>query len=107
MLWRNRMWLHFMSYKFGRLLLPWLLLALAISSFGLPDPWRVAVLAAQVLFYAVAALDRWIPQSSVLKRLTSPARTFVVMMAAVVCGLSVFFVPARSLWKVTYASPRR
>jgi cellulose synthase/poly-beta-1,6-N-acetylglucosamine synthase-like glycosyltransferase len=107
LLWRNRMWLHFMSYKFGRLLLPWLLLALAISSFGLPDPWRVAVLAAQVLFYAVAALDRWIPQSSVLKRLTSPARTFVVMMAAVVCGLSVFFVPARSLWKVTYASPRR
>ena len=28
----NRMWLHFMSYKFGRLLLPWCLIALAVAS---------------------------------------------------------------------------
>ena len=32
----NRMWLHFASYKFGRLLLPWLLIVLAAASFGLP-----------------------------------------------------------------------
>ena len=100
---RNRMWLHFVSYKLGRLLLPWLLLALAISSFGLPAPWRVSAIAAQAAFYLCAAADHWVPPASAWKRVSSPARTFVVMMAAAVAGLSVFFVPARSLWKVTSA----
>lgn len=101
----NRMWLHFVSYKFGRLLLPWLLLLVAIASFGLPDPWRIPVIALEAAFYLLAGCDRWIPQGWPLKRLTSPAHTFVLMMAAAVGGLSVFFRPARSLWKVTSAPP--
>ena len=40
---RNRMWLHFASYKVARLLMPWLLILIAASSFGLPEPWRLAV----------------------------------------------------------------
>jgi cellulose synthase/poly-beta-1,6-N-acetylglucosamine synthase-like glycosyltransferase len=104
---RNRMWLHFVSYKFGRLLLPWLLLAVGVSSFWLPDPLRIVVIASQAALYLVAALDGSIPQKSFLKRISSPARTFVVMMVAVVWALKVFFVPARSLWKVTYASNQR
>jgi cellulose synthase/poly-beta-1,6-N-acetylglucosamine synthase-like glycosyltransferase len=102
---RNRQWFHFVSYKFGRLMLPWLLITLAISSFTLPGPLLVAAVLAQAAVYLSAALDGWIPQKFPLKRISSPARTFVVMMAATVAGLSVFFVPARSLWKVTSASP--
>jgi cellulose synthase/poly-beta-1,6-N-acetylglucosamine synthase-like glycosyltransferase len=101
----NRMWLHFMSYKFGRLLLPWLLLILAASSFGLPPPWRAAAVAGQALFYGLALADAWILKPRLLKRLSSSARTFLVMMIATLGGLSVFFIPPRKLWKVTSAGP--
>lgn len=101
----NRMWVHFMSYKFGRLLLPWLLLVLAAASFGLPAPWRGIVLAGQTVFYGLALADTWIFKPRLLKRLSSSAHTFVVMMAATLGGLSVFFIPPRTLWKVTSAGP--
>ena len=101
----NRMWVHFMSYKFGRLLLPWLLAGFAVSSFWLPEPWRTLILGAQAICYFLALADPWIPEWFPLKRLSSLARTFVVMMAAAVRGLAVFFVEPRSLWKVTSASP--
>ena len=39
---RDRMWLHFVSHKVGRLLLPWLALAALGSAFWLPSPWREA-----------------------------------------------------------------
>ena len=100
----NRMWFHFVSYKAGRLLLPWCLIGAGASSFFLPDSLRAAALAAQGLFYALAAVDGMLPASFPLKKLSSPARTFVTMMIAALRGLSVFFVPARSLWKVTSAS---
>jgi biofilm PGA synthesis N-glycosyltransferase PgaC len=101
----NRMWLHFMSYKFGRLLLPWLLLILAAASFGLPAPWRAIVLAAQAAFYGLALADAWISNPRLLKRLSSSAHTFLMMMIATLGGLSVFFIPPRRLWKVTSAGP--
>jgi cellulose synthase/poly-beta-1,6-N-acetylglucosamine synthase-like glycosyltransferase len=101
----NRMWFHFVSYKFGRLLLPWLLLILAAASFGLPAPWRGAVLAGQALFYGLAVADAWILKPRLLKRLSSSAHTFLVMMIATLGGLSVFFIPPRTLWKVTSAGP--
>ncbi len=101
----NRMWVHFMSYKFGRLLLPWLLLVLAVASFGLPAPWRGIMLAGQAVFYGLALADTWIFKPRLLKRFSSSAHTFVVMMIATLGGLSVFFIPPRTLWKVTSAGP--
>jgi cellulose synthase/poly-beta-1,6-N-acetylglucosamine synthase-like glycosyltransferase len=101
----NRMWLHFMSYKFGRLLLPWLLLIFAAASFGLPPPWRGIVQALQAAFYGLALADVWISQPRLLKKFSSSAHTFLTMMIATLGGLSVFFIPPRKLWKVTSASP--
>jgi len=101
----NRMWLHFMSYKFGRLVLPWLLLILAAASFGLPGPWRGLALAGQAAFYGLALADVWILKPRLLKRLSSSAHTFVVMMVATLGGLSVLFIPPRTLWKVNPAGP--
>lgn len=97
----NRMWFHFLSYKVGRLLLPYALIAIAVSSFFLPSTVMQVVVGAQVTFYLLAVLDSTIPESFPLKRLSSPSCTFVVMMVAVLCGLSVFFVDPRSLWKET------
>lgn len=99
----NRMWIHFMSYKFGRLLLPWCLIALAVSSFWLPDPWRWLLLAGQGMVYLLAAIDPLMPRGP-LKYVSSPARTFITMMIAALRAMSVFVKPAKSLWKVTSAS---
>ncbi len=100
----NRMWFHYVSYKVGRLLLPWTLAVVLVTSFFLDEPARTVALRVQTLFYLAAFLDPWIPEQSASKRLTSPICTFVTMMAAAVAGLSVFFVPPQRLWKVTGAS---
>jgi len=101
---RNRMWLHYVSYKVGRLLLPWFLLALLISSVFLPVPWNGVLLAAQAAAYGLAWADPWIAEHTPLKRLSSPARTLVAMMLAAALAVRVFFVAdPRSLWIVTSA----
>jgi poly-beta-1,6-N-acetyl-D-glucosamine synthase len=97
---RNRMWLHFLSHKLARLLLPWALLVLAATSLNLPDPWRLTVWGAQLTVYGLAALNPAIPEKSPLKRLTSPLCTFVVLMAASLCAVAILFVPPRKLWKI-------
>jgi glycosyltransferase involved in cell wall biosynthesis len=97
----NRLLWHFLSYKVGRLLLPWLVFTLFVSSVRLPLPWNVLLVGSQVTIGSLALCDPRIPQRSALKRISSPARTFLVLMAATVQGLKVLFVPPRSLWKVT------
>jgi biofilm PGA synthesis N-glycosyltransferase PgaC len=95
----NRMWFHYVSYKLARLALPWVFVALFVSSCFLPLPWRWFILGGQALFYGLAAVDPIVPAGFPLKRISSVARTFVVMMVAAVLGMSVFFVPPRTLWK--------
>jgi biofilm PGA synthesis N-glycosyltransferase PgaC len=99
---RNRMWIHYLCYKLGRLLLPYALLAVAITGFWLPAGWMVLLaLAIQAVVYGLAAIDIWVPETAFLKRLSSPARTFVVMMIAAVFAVSVFFVSPQTLWVPT------
>src|ERR1035441_2766197 len=101
---RNRMWIHFFSHKLARLLMPWAMIAAAIASFGLPAPWNVWAIGAQASAYSLALLDAWLPANFPLKRLTSPLRTFAVLMTASLCSLAILFVPARVLWKETRVS---
>lgn len=97
--WRNRMWIHFMSHKFGRLILPWALLLAAAASLFLPPPWRALAVAAQLGFYSLAYADRWLPEGFVLKKLSSPVRTFCVLMAATALAASILISPKRQFWK--------
>jgi len=99
--WRNRMWFHFVSYKFARLLMPLALLLAAGASFFLPRPWNGLALTAQAGFYGLAALDPLVPEKAGLKRVSSLIRTFVTLLAATLCALQVLFIPPRELWKVT------
>ena len=94
---KNRMWFHFVSHKLGRLVLPHALILLAASSFFLPQPEKTWALAGQAVFYALAAADLLLP-GCLLRRITSPVRTFVVLMAAAFCAQAVWFVPAGRLW---------
>jgi len=98
---RNRMRLHFLSAKYGRIVIPYCMIAAALATFGLPPYWRAAAALAQGLFYGLAALDVAVPDGAALKRLTSPIRTFVVLMAASLAAVRVYFVPPSTLWKET------
>ncbi len=101
----NRMWIHFFSHKLARLLMPWAMLAAALSGLGLPAPWNLWVSGAQAAAYALGWIDGWVPEGLPLKRITSPVRTFIVLMAASLCAVSILFVPARMLWRETRVSP--
>jgi poly-beta-1,6-N-acetyl-D-glucosamine synthase len=94
-------WFHFLSYKVTRVLLPYALIVIALASFLLPAPFAQIAIALQALFYALAILDGIFPDTFPLKRLSSPARTFCMLMAASLWAVSVFFVPASELWKTT------
>lgn len=103
----NRMWLHYASYKLGRLMLPWILVLVFVTTCFLPLPWRWLMLGGQALFYGLAAVDPLLPAYFPAKRISSFARTFVALMLAAVWGLSIFFVPPRSLWKESKVATHR
>jgi hypothetical protein len=98
---RDRMRLHFLSHKFGRLLMPYAAIAAIGASFGLPEPWRVLALTGFGAAFALALADLLTPEGSAPKRVTSAFHALVVMQAASLCSCSVFFMPAQRLWKQT------
>src|SRR5580693_5228992 len=95
----NRMWFHFMSHKVARLLLPFAILVATISSFALPGSWARTVVAGEALFYLLALCDPWLPRS--LRRISSPVRTFVILMFATLCASSILVVPASRFWSAS------
>ena len=97
----GRHWFHFFSYKISRLLLPYALAVIGVSSFYLPSPINYLAVAAQAMFYTLAIIDIWVPERAILKRISSPARTFCMLMAASVWAASVLFMPSSRMWKVT------
>lgn len=104
----NRMRFHFLSYKFGRLVLPWAILVILVSTIALPDSsWRNFLLIDECLLVLLACLDRFMPAKFPLKRITSPARTFLAMNAAALLAVTVFFVPQKTLWRPTRMQVRQ
>jgi cellulose synthase/poly-beta-1,6-N-acetylglucosamine synthase-like glycosyltransferase len=101
----NRMWLHYVSYKFARLLLPFAMIVFAACSLAAPAPWGPLLWSGEALFCAAAAADLVIPEKMRLKRITSPVRAFVTLMAAALAAVSIFFLPSRRLWRPTQLKP--
>ena len=98
----GRYWFHFFSYKVSRVLLPYALIAVAAASLFLPSPFAQVAVGAQAVFYGLAAIDSCMPERTLLKRISSPARTFCILMLASLRAVAVFFVPASDLWKTTH-----
>lgn len=99
---RNRMRFHFLSYKFSRLMLPWAALMMIGATLALPKcAFREMMIAGYLAFAAIAIVDRFVPRRIALKRLTSPAWTFVAMNAASIAALAVFVRPPQRLWVAT------
>jgi hypothetical protein len=101
------MWFHFLSHKFGRLVLPYAILSVIVGTLLLPaSPVRWALLGAEALFFLLALIDRFFPKGFALKRLSSPARTFLAMNAASMLGIVVFFIRPNRLWRPTQVKAR-
>ena len=98
----NRMRMHFLPHKFGRLALPWLILTGLVAAWFLPTgPVRACLLAAALLVLALAALDPLLPKRFPLRRISSPARSFVILNVAALLSVMVFFVSPDRLWRPT------
>jgi hypothetical protein len=99
------LWWHFVSHKLARLLLPWALLLMLLSSALLQAPWNWVCLAPQVAFYGLAMLDGLLPRGALVKKLSSLARTFAVLMLASAAACSIFFRSSQALWKPPVSRP--
>ena len=98
----NRMRMHFLPHKFGRVALPWLILIGVGAAFALPDTSvRTSLLVIALVVVALAALDPLLPKKFFLRHISSPARSFVVLNAASLLAVLVFVVPPERLWKPT------
>jgi cellulose synthase/poly-beta-1,6-N-acetylglucosamine synthase-like glycosyltransferase len=98
---------HFLSYKFSRLVMPYALLAALGSAPFLPRPWNYWCVGIQAAFYALAAADPAVPERSLLKWVSSIARTFTILMLASLCAAAVLFVPPERLWKQAGSRSRK
>ena len=97
-----RMRFHFLSHKFSRLVLQWAILLMIVGTLLLPaSSARWALLGAEGIFFLLAAIDGCVPKKFPLKRVSSPARTFVAMNVASMAGLAVFFMEPTRLWRPT------
>ena len=97
---QNRMRFHFLSHKFGRLLLPFALIVMALSTPWLPEPVRTIALVGQAAVYIAALLDFAVPDRWPGKRVFSIARTFIALMLAALLAPFALFRGQR-LWKPT------
>ena len=99
---------HFLSHKFSRLALPWAMLLGVGATIALPASWfRTLMLLCEGGVGLLALMNGAIPKGWKLKRLSSPARTFLVMNAAALAAVVVFFVPATRIWSPTVVQARK
>jgi poly-beta-1,6-N-acetyl-D-glucosamine synthase len=98
----NRMRFHFLSHKFARLVLPWAILLVFGATLALPaSGFRTSLLNGELCMLALALLDPLMGRRFPLKQVSSAARTFLVMNAASLASIVVFFAPATWLWRPT------
>jgi cellulose synthase/poly-beta-1,6-N-acetylglucosamine synthase-like glycosyltransferase len=90
---RNPIFVQFVSHKVGRLLVPYGLAALLISNLFLMHGAYIVTLAAQVLFYSIAAAGRF-----VTSRVAKFPYTFLLMNWAVLTGLFQFARGTSGIW---------
>jgi cellulose synthase/poly-beta-1,6-N-acetylglucosamine synthase-like glycosyltransferase len=102
----NRVLFQFISHKVMRLVVPYLLVSLLVSSIALSFGSRLyAVLAGgQILGWIIATigLKNKIPA---IHRLASPASALLVLNAAAVVGLYRFVMTRGPLWKIWSSGP--
>lgn len=94
----NPLRFEFICHKIFRLLVPFALLGLFISSLILPEPFYRAVLLLQVIFYGLALVALWRPQFGIIARLADVALAFLLMNTAAALALVYFLTGKKRVW---------
>ena len=104
--WHNPICWQFISHKVLRLLTPWALLVLLVTSAFLRGPVYRLAFGIQCLFYLIALAGAWKPIGQ-RSRAAAAAASFVVLNAAAAMALCVWiFGRASRTWnKVAYETP--
>jgi len=98
----NRMRFHFLPHKFGRLLLPWLLLIGLAATLLMPTGgFRSSVLTLASVTVFLGLFDVLLPRTFLLRKVSSPVRSFMVLNLASLLSVLVFMVPPEVLWRPT------
>jgi poly-beta-1,6-N-acetyl-D-glucosamine synthase len=86
--WRNRVWTAWIGHKLARLVVPWALLGLFVTSVFIDSPWALGFAVVQAACYglALAGLTPWLRKS----RLPGAAASFLVLNAAAWCAFWVW-----------------
>jgi poly-beta-1,6-N-acetyl-D-glucosamine synthase len=96
---RNPIRFEFVSHKLMRLVVPFALAVLLLSSLALSAPFYRAVLILQVLFYLLSALAlSRIVKRGILARIADASGTFVLLNGAAVVALANFLSGRRAVW---------
>ena len=94
----NPVWIQYLSHKVGRLIVPWVLIALLATSVA-PRAERqavyIAALVLQVAFYGLAAAGARMRSR---ERLARVALTFVMMNYSAIAGLAALG-RGREVWR--------
>jgi len=103
---RNPVLFQLLSHKVTRLIAPYLMISLLVSTLALSAaaPFYAAFTGLQIIFWALAAasLSGKIP---VLHRAAAPAGAMLVLLAAAVAGLYKFLFTREELWKIWNSAP--
>ena len=94
----NPILFEFVSHKLMRLLVPFALLAVLVSSVLLTYPLYRFVLALQLAFYGLAVLGMLGLKRGVLSRLADASLTFVVLNAAAIVAFTNFVTGRKAAW---------
>lgn len=98
---RNRLFLDFMSYKVGRLLLPHLLvLEVALLPF-LPRHWSVPAACLHAAATMMILVGLYAPDGTVLRRIGTPFASIATMVLAAFLGHRALFGRVDTLWTPT------
>jgi poly-beta-1,6-N-acetyl-D-glucosamine synthase len=94
----NPLWFEFVCHKLLRLLVPFALAAVLVSSLYVPGTIYELALVFQVIFYGLAALAAFRSNLSIVERMADVALMFVILNTAAVVALVYFVTGRREVW---------
>jgi biofilm PGA synthesis N-glycosyltransferase PgaC len=95
---QNPIRFEFISHKLSRLVVPFALVVLLVTSLFLPQPLYRAALAAQLVFYALSVLAIFGLKIGPLSRIADAARTFVLLNSAAIVAFVNFVTGRKAAW---------
>jgi cellulose synthase/poly-beta-1,6-N-acetylglucosamine synthase-like glycosyltransferase len=95
---RNRIWFQFISHKVCRLLIPVALLLTLTATLILRGLVFRGLLAAQLAFYALGLFERFLPQGTLLRKVSALSSFFTLVHIGAVTGFVRWMLGREDVW---------